>query len=226
MLVRKLIFYIVLFDSFILLSQNKNESIAKKIQQNSTSHYSFYAGGGISLTSVNLFKNIRRNPYVIGYDVRLFYDVDQMLRLTAQYTYLPTFDFEPTWLGVKSHTADMGFNLMAKIIDQEAVFYTITAFSYHSFKGFYTGINDFSNKQNNYKTNTIQQDNYFGLSCGAGFERAFLHSIVYLDFRYHFSIYRRVFTISDATYSLGLKKSIPIEKKKKKSYFTDKYHWF
>jgi hypothetical protein len=209
-----------------LFCQNSKEELAKKLQQEVNSQNAFFIGGGATLSSVNVFKNFKSKPYGIGYDVRMFYEMNYTIRLMAQYTLVPKFDFAPTWLNVRSHSFDAGFNLMARILDQEANFYTITTLSYHTFKGFYTGLNDFSNQKNKYQLNTDQKENYLGICLGAGFERSFVNTDVFLDFRYRFAVDGSVFSISDAAYSLGLKRRIDFIKLKKKNKFFDKYHWF
>ena len=223
---RSKIFLIFVFVTFVSSAQQNKESIAKEIQKKLNDQHTFFVGGGVSLTSVNIFKNYKTNPYALGYDIRAFYELDQVMRLMGQYTLIPNFDFSPTWLDLRSHTVEAGFNLMANILDQEANFYTISTLCFQSFKGFYTGLNDFSNQKNIYIPNTIQKENYVGISLGAGFERSFVNSDLFLDFRYRFAVDGRVFTISDAAYSLGWKKRITTKKLRRVNRMFDKYDWF
>jgi hypothetical protein len=183
----------------------------------------FYLGGGCVLSSVNIFRNYRQNPYRLGYNFRAYNEFSSNMRMMAEYTYMPKFSLEPTWLDVKNDVIDINLNLLAQIKDYKAIFYTITGLYAQRWKSFYTGINDFSNSKKTYLTNSIVINRYIGLDLGLGFERAFPGFQFFGEFRYRFSNTDSGFGITDAAYSAGLKTKLNTKRKKK---YHGKYNWF
>ncbi len=191
----------------------------------STPKKGFYAGGGLVLSSVNIYRNYRQNPYRLSFNARLCWDFSDNARLTGEYTYTPKFDIDPTWKRVSSHTADMNLNLLARIKDQQAMFYTITGLYYQMWKGFYTGLSDFSNSNDLFAPQQIQTSTAPGLNMGVGVERAFRYFQVFGEFRYRFAGKGTNFGITDASWNSGMKIQVN-SPKKIMSKLNGKYNWF
>ena len=85
-----------------------------------------YLGGGTAISSISFYRNVMQNPYRFCYHARAYAEVNNFYRFCFQYTYMPKFDFKPTWLNVTNTVIDVDFQLMAKITDEKAIFYTVT----------------------------------------------------------------------------------------------------
>jgi Outer membrane protein beta-barrel domain len=188
---------------------------------------------GANLSSVNIYRNYKENPYRLGFDARAYYEVNSGLRVMAEYCFTKKFDLNPTWYNVKNNVFNVSVNAMAYIKDQEVMVYTISGLCIQRWKGFYTGQQDFSSAQFYYQANTEVLNKNLGLDLGLGFERPFPGFYLYGDFRYRFANVDNSFGITDAAYNLGIK--FPIFKedvkksnkhKHKKVKGSDKYHWF
>lgn len=189
---------------------------------------------GANLSSVNIYRNYKENPYKLGLDARAYYVVNTGLRVMAEYCYTPKFDLSPTWYNVNNHIVNVSANAMAYIKDQEVMVYTITGICVQRWKGFYTGQQDYSSARFIYQPNTEVLNKNIGMDLGLGFERPFPGFYLYGDFRYRFARVDKSFGITDAAYNLGLKFPLFKEdlskkgktKKVRKNRSSDKYHWF
>lgn len=190
---------------------------------------------GANLSSINIHRNYKENPYRIGFDARVYYTVNSGLRVMTEYCYTPKFNLTPTWYDIRNQIFNVSINGMAHIKDQEVIVYTITGLCLQRWKGFYTGQQDYSSARFIYQPDTEVLNRNLGMDLGLGFERPFPGFYLYGDFRYRFSRIDKNFGITDAAYNLGLK--FPIfkedlskkkEKGRKRKIFkgSDKYHWF
>jgi hypothetical protein len=186
----------------------------------------FYFGLGCELSSVNIFRNYRQNPYHPGFNGRVYYQNSGNVRVFGEYTYIPKFNVEPTWLNVTNNVAAVNVSVLATIKDESAIFYTITGICYQRWKGYYTGINDWNvGTKNSLQPNRVYASQYMGLNLGAGFEKAFSYDSVFGEFRYRFSKTDSGYGISDAAFTVGIKVKLnPPEERRKRLH--GKYHWF
>lgn len=195
----------------------------------------FAVGFGANLSSVNILRNYKENPYRIGVNVRANYEISQGLRITAEYIKTKKFGLEPTWYDIKNSVISVALNAKAHIKNQEVIIYTISGLCWQRWQGFYTGQQDFSSARFFYDPNTSVLNRNIGLDLGLGFERPFPGFFLYGDFRYRFANVDKNFGITDVAYNLGIKFPVfkeDLQKKKKKNRMHkkgkagDKYHWF
>jgi hypothetical protein len=193
-------------------------------------------GFGGNLSSINLSRNYRENPYKIGLNLRATYDANNVIRVLAEYSYTPKFNLDPTWLNIHNQVLCLSANVMAYTRERGAMVYTITGLGIQRWKGYYTGIRDFSRARFYHNPNTNVINKTLGLDLGIGFEKEFPGFFIYGDFRYRFAQLEHAFGITDVIYNLGVKIPIHFEdlkKEKKKATVkgrhhrkSDRYHWF
>jgi len=195
-----------------------------------------FLGGGLNLSSVNIFRNYTENPYHVGWTIRASYLSKNNFRITAEYFRTPKFQLNPTWKDVRSNNLVFSFNALANIIDQDITIYTISGICFQSWKGYYTGLNDFSDARFYYTENSWVTNKNICMDLGIGFEKPFPGFYLYGDFRYRFADIDKRFGIIDALYQIGI--HFPIyfyqndsknkTKKRHKIFkrFNDKYSWF
>lgn len=195
-----------------------------------------FFGGGLNLSSVNIFRNYTENPYHLGWSVKASYLTKQNFRITTEYFRTPQFQLTPTWRDVRSNNVVFSFNALANIVDQDVIIYTVSGICFQYWKGFYTGFNDFSDARFFYTENSWVTNRLICMDLGIGFEKPLPGFNLYGDFRYRFADIDKRFGIIDAFYQLGIQ--FPIHyyenetkrktKKKKKlfNHLSDKYSWF
>jgi hypothetical protein len=225
---KKIIFAAILFAGISVQAQR---SVFKSLRDTSRHkkqrESGFYAGGGVSVSSINFFRNVLENPYRFCYHSRLYADIGNNFRACFQYTYMPRFDFKPTWLNVTNQVFDLDFHLFAEIKNQHALFYTLLGFNYQRWKGQYTGISDFNQLKllHEYTPGLYYINRYPGFSVGTGIEKGFNEFQFFGEFRFRFTSTESGFGITDAAYNLGLKFFIPYPKKIFRNP-KDRYGWF
>lgn len=226
--------YLILFLCIDLFANAQTPAIKEIKKKQSDPVFSF--GFGANLSSVNVFRNYKENPYNLGLNTRLAYNFNDNIRFVAEYTRTKKFDLNPTWLNIKSQSFVISTNAVGYIKDQDVMIYTISGLCIQSWNGYYTGLQDFSTAQFYYTDNTYIRNRNICLDLGIGFERPFPGFNLYGDFRYRFANIDNRFGITDANYNLGIKFPIIVKQKglnkkhpkKKRKLFkgSDKYHWF
>lgn len=226
--------FFIQFFLLVSLSTYAQPSVVNEISAKKTNS-PFSLGFGSVLSSVNVARNYKENPYHLGWTVRSTYDLNDNFHLTAEYASIPKFDLSPTWLGIKSNSIALSVNTVGYIKDQEIMIYTISGLCIQTWKGFYTGTQDFSTARFYYKELSFVRNKNLCLDLGIGFQRPFPGFDLFGDFRYRFANIDSRFGIIDANFNLGVKfpvfklKKDSLMKKKRKRKTTkssDKYHWF
>jgi hypothetical protein len=226
-----------LFISILIGLYFANFAVAQNtLFKNNILSENLFIGGGLNLSSVNIFRNYIENPYQLGWTIRASYLSKKNFRITAEYFRTPKFQLNPTWKDVRSNNLALSFNALANIIDQDVIIYTISGVCFQSWKGYYAGLNDFSDARFFYAENSWVTNKTICLDLGIGFEKPFPGFYLYGDFRYRFADIDRRFGIIDALYQIGI--HFPIyfyfndknnkTKKRHKLFnrFNDKYTWF
>jgi hypothetical protein len=228
---KKSIFIVLILFPLIYFAQTKNQ-----LFQNKRTEPYLHFGGSLNLSSVNIFRNYTENPYHLGWSIHSSYLTKNNLRFTLEYFRTPPFQLKPTWRDVRSNNIVLSLNALAHIVDQDVIIYTVSGICFQSWKGFYTGQNDFSDARFYYTENTWVKNKNLCLDLGIGFEKPFPGFNLYGDFRYRFAKTDNRFGIIDAFYQLGL--NFPIYprtnhknngKTKRGNFFNklnDKYNWF
>ena len=226
---------ITLYIGILFFANSKLFSQSNKINEiKSEEKHPFSIGFGGVLSSVNVARNYKENPYHLGWSSRIIYNYSDNFRFVAEYSHIPKFDLTPTWLEIKNNSVAISVNAIAHVIHEDVMIYTISGVCVQSWKGFYTGIQDFSTAHFYYQENTYVRNRNVCLDLGLGFEHPFPGFNLFGDFRYRFATIDNRFGIIDALYNLGI--NFPINtkffKNKNKSHkhksskFFDKYHWF
>jgi len=225
--------YILIFICSHFLIRAQTPAL-KEIKKNEDKPL-FSLGFGGNLSSVNVFRNYKENPYKLGWNARVTYNFSDNLRFTAEYNRIPKFSLSPTWLDIRNQSLVISANAIGYIVDQDVMIYTISGLCIQSWKGYYTGLQDFSTAHFYYSDNTYVRNRNLCLDLGIGFERPFPGFNLFGDFRYRFANIDNRFGITDANYNLGIKfpiitKATDTTKKKKRSKKLfkgkDKYSWF
>jgi|ERR1700741_3483769 len=222
-MVKNLLFgTILLFFSQVSFAQKEKKEKEFEKKQDPKG---FYFGLGTELSSINISRNYRQNPYHFGFNGRAYYQYAANLRMMGEYTYVPKFNVEPTWLNVTNTVIGLNWSILAHIKDETAMFYTITGVCYQHWKGFYTGINDYNiGTKNRLAPNNVYATSYIGLNLGAGFEKSFGYDQLFGEFRYRFSKTESGYGISDAAFTAGIKVRLNRVEAHKKLH--GKYNWF
>ena len=86
--------------------------------------------------------------------------------------------------------------------------------SYNTFKGYFTGLNDYLNLTEHYKRNTTIKSTWLGLNIGTGLEHAFGPVVLFFDYRMRIGK-TDTFTsinVQDVCYGGGLRLKIYVTK--------------
>lgn len=189
----------------------------------------FQFGAGIMSSVVYLSRNINEGNDARGWTVMASYGGDKLFRVSAQYTQYFPINIEPTWYNVRANTVESNLEWMVYFKNKKSILFPIVGLSYNTFKGYFTGSNDYLNLKSVYKTNTTISDSWLGLNVGTGFEHAFGPVVLFMDYKMRIGKMeeRFSFTIMDVCYSGGvrLKLWVPTLKKLRLG-LNDKYHWF
>jgi hypothetical protein len=186
-------------------------------------------GAGVMGSVLYLSRNINEDNDALGYTIMANYGGHKMVRFNAQYTkYLPI-NIAPTWYTIKANTIEANVEILASFKNKKTFLYPFVGLSYNTFKGYFTGDNDYLNLREKYKANSYVSSYWLGLNVGTGMEHTIGPVVIFIDYR------MRVgkadggsgFNIQDVCYSGGLrfKLSVPTLHKIYRG-INDKYHWF
>lgn len=140
-------------------------------------------GVGMARSVVYLNRNVKENNDANGLNASLIYGLNNLLRLSADYTYYYPINIEPTWFNIKANTFEVNTHIIARFKNTEAFFYPLFGVSYNNFKGYFTGKNDFLNLADKYKINQINRSVWWGLNVGTGYEIFFRRLSLFLDYK-------------------------------------------
>ena len=185
---------------------NADTGKTKKLEKINVIHI----GAGGLLTSLNFFKNTQQFTYFPEVSARIYYQPAGFLRLMVDYaTLIKQVNIIPTWLNVKSTYIDVDAHILMRlrnIENQNKLFYFIVGASAQSWKGYYTGIDDFNNSALKIQPNTNYKMLYFGGSIGFGFEYNFAPRLgMYGEIRFRVTNTDVGFGLTDVCYGLGIK---------------------
>jgi hypothetical protein len=113
---------------------------------------------------------------------------------------------------------------MARMRDQDAIFYGFLGLCSHQWKGNFIGGPSIYEYIIHYPAGSIARGSWFGFNAGAGVERAFTHFELFAEYKYRFAKTDVVFGIADVCINIGIKKKLPLKKPFEK--LNSKYNWF
>lgn len=185
---------------------------------------------GANLSVIYLARNVKENNNEPGYSLGGVYAFNGLLRLSALYTAFRTLNIEPTWENVKAHTYEANLELLARFPNKKTMVYPFAGLSYNTYKGFFTGQNDWLNLKEFYAANSVVSNQWLGLNLGLGLEHNFGPLGLYLDYRMRVGRQDKAINVMDVCYSGGVKVNLPKMKAggghKKLFHFNDRFHWF
>lgn len=186
-------------------------------------------GAGLAGSVLYLSRNIKEDNDALGYTMNVIYGGHKGFRISAQYTTYVPIDIEPTWYNIKANTIEANIEAIVLFKNNKTILYPTAGFSYNTFKGYFTGMDDFLNLKEIYKPNTIVYDQWVGFNVGTGIEHAFGPLVIFADYKMRVGRADRTggINIMDVCYSGGLRLKIwvPTFHKIYKG-MQDKYHWF
>lgn len=186
-------------------------------------------GAGIGGSVLFLSRNIKEDNDALGYTMNVVYGGHKGYRFSAQYTKYMPIDIAPTWYDIKANTIETNIEAIVLFKNNKTILYPMAGFSYNTFKGYFTGVDDFLNLEEIYKRNTIIRNNWVGLNVGTGVEHAFGPLVLFCDYKMRVGKGDKTsgINIMDVCYSGGLRLKIwvPTFHKIYRG-INDKYHWF
>ncbi len=186
-------------------------------------------GVGVGGSVLYLSRNIKEDNDALGYTFNIIYGGHKAYRLSAQYTTYVPIDIAPTWYNVKANTIEANIEAIVLFKNNVTILYPMTGLSYNTFKGYFTGVDDFLNLRERYKANSIVVNSWVGLNVGTGIEHAFGPLVLFGDYKMRVGKMAETggINIMDVCYSAGirLKISVPTLNKLYRG-ANDKYHWF
>jgi hypothetical protein len=182
--------------------------------------------GGFNISVIYLARNIKDNNNEPGYSGGITYRINDYIRVSGLYTKFKPINIEPTWLNVNANTIESNLEIMANFPNKQTLLYPFAGFSYNTYKGYFTGKQDYLNLIEYYPANSIVRNNWVGFNLGAGIEHNFGILGLYFDYRMRVGKQERGFNIMDVCYTGGVKINFP--KNKIKSIFStrDRFKWF
>ncbi len=192
-------------------------------------------GGGVMGSVLYLSRNINEKNDAFGSTFIFNYGGgnQKLLRYSFQYTKFFPIDIAPTWYNVHAQTFESNVEMMVFFKNKKTVLYPFVGLSYNTFKGFFTGANDYLNLYQKYGFNNIVSNRWIGFNIGTGAEHAFGPVVIFVDYKMRVGKLeeRASFTIMDICYTGGirLKLAVPeahVALRKLYRGINDKYHWF
>jgi hypothetical protein len=204
------------------IKKTKPATIAKKEKEYSK----LSIKGGFNISVIYLARNIKDNNNEPGYSGGMTYRINDYIRVSGLYTKFKPINIEPTWLNVNANTIESNLEIMANFPNKQTLLYPFAGFSYNTYKGYFTGKQDYLNLIEYYPANSIVKNNWVGFNLGTGIEHNFGIIGLYFDYRMRVGKQERGFNIMDVCYTGGIKINLP--KNKTKSIFRtrDRFNWF
>lgn len=201
---RSFAFMIVLSCCFsILVSQVRTIKPIKSHPSTALFSFGFGAAGSVLFLS----RNVKPDNEARGYQASLVYGGSKLFRGSLEYTRYQTINIEPTWYNIKAQSIECNMHILARFNESKAVFYPIFGLSYNTFKGFYTGVNDYLNLSSLYSVNQDVVTHWLGFNVGTGFECYFNRLSFYADYKMRLGVSEgyNEFNIIDVCLSAGIR---------------------
>lgn len=189
-------------------------------------------GMGLTGSVLYLSRNIKEDNDALGYTFSALYGGHKTFRIGAQYTKYVPIDMGPTWYDVKASTTEANAEMIVLFKNNQTILYPLVGFSYNTFQGYFTGVDDFLNLRELYRVNTEVRNTWIGLNVGTGIEHAFGPVVIFADYKMRVGeqdkrVGNRGINIMDVCYTGGLRLKlwVPTLHKLYKG-VNDRYHWF
>lgn len=227
-----IIILFLVFGITSILAQDKTTAKAKtpapkrNLKETTYTKLSMKAGGSFSV--IYLARNIKDNNTEPGYCGGLIYEVNNFVRVAGLYTYFKPIDIEPTWYDVKASTIEANMEVLAKFPNKKTLLYPFFGFSYNTYKGYFTGQNDYLHLSQTYQPNSIIKNHWLGFNLGTGIEHNFGIIGLFIDYRMRVGKHEKAINIMDVCYTGGLKIRFPYGRlaKAMSPRTSDRFNWF
>lgn len=143
----------------------------------------FGIGGGVTRSFVFLPRNVKEHDDVTGFHASLIYGGEKIFRGNLEYTYYKKINIEPTWYDIRAYTIEMNMQAIARFQKTRTYFYPVFGLSYNSFKGYFTGVDDFLHLSYKYQKNQTVNTRWIGLNIGSGFEQYIKQFSLYGEYK-------------------------------------------
>ncbi len=164
---------------------------------------------GANLSVIFLARNVKENNNEPGYCFGGGYEVNNFFRVAALYSYFKPINIAPTWENIKANSIEINAEIVARFPNKKTLLYPFAGLSYNTFKGFFTGQQDFLNLKEFYTPNSRVTNNWLGLNLGTGLEHNFGIIGLFIDYRMRVGKQDKVFNIMDVCYTGGVKIRFP-----------------
>src|SRR5205085_12376021 len=111
-------------------------------------------GFGAMGSVLYLSRNIKEKNDAYGYTFSANYGGTNLLRLGIQYTYYQPLNIAPTWYNINAQSIEANLEIIARFQDNKSYLYPFVGLSYNTFRGYFTGLNDYLNLFQYYKINS------------------------------------------------------------------------
>lgn len=174
----------------------------------------YQVGFGMMGSVLYLSRNIKEDNDAKGYVFTANYGGQNYCRVNVQYTQYKPINIEPTWYDIKANSIEANLEILARFKNEVTLLYPFVGFSYNTFKGYFTGIDDYLNLQERYKRNSTVKNSWLGLNIGTGLEHTFGPVVLFIDYRMRIGKtdnYASI-NIQDVCYGGGLRLKIYVPK--------------
>jgi hypothetical protein len=227
----KKIYLFILLLTFILPGYGDNYTggdVPKRRKKKELKKTNLEFGVGITGSVLYLARNVKEDNDAKGYTFIANYGVNDLFRLSAQYTKFLPINIAPTWYDVTANSAEVNAEMIVMFKNNKTMLYPLAGLSYNTFKGYFTGANDYLNLRELYKANTTVSNKWFGVNVGTGMEHAFGPIVIFADYKMRVGkMEPKGINIMDVCYSGGIRiKLYVLTLKSVYHKFGDRYHWF
>lgn len=176
----------------------------------------FQLGAGLNGSVLYLSRNIKEDNDALGYTFVANYGGQNYLRLNLQYTYYKPINIEPTWYTIQANSIETNIEILARFNNNVTLLYPFVGVSYNTFKGYFTGMDDYLNLKEHYKSNSTIRNRWIGINIGTGLEHTFGPIVLFIDYRMRLGKADNLgsFNIMDVCYGGGVRVKISVPKSK------------
>jgi hypothetical protein len=226
--------FLTLVLTGLLFSETSSQTTkTPKAKRNEVTKTNLEIGVGVMGSVLYLSRNIKEDNDAKGFSINGNYGGNKLCRIGFQYTYYKPINIEPTWYDVKAQTIEANLEILARFKNNKSFLYPFVGLSYNTFKGYFTGLDDFLGLREYYPANTVQAERWVGVNAGTGFEHAFGPVVVFADYRMRVGFQNQYgnksggLNIMDVCYGAGVrvKLYVPTLHKLYRG-VTDRYGWF
>ncbi len=162
-------------------------------------------GTGVMRSFIFLTRNVQDNNDATGFTGSVVYGGEKIFRGCLEFTGYRKIDIVPTWYNIKAYTIELNGQALARFKNTRAYFYPLFGISFNSFKGYFTGKNDFLHLTGKYEPNQVARTNWIGANVGAGYEQYFKRISIFGEYKMRIGRSNKQLTIMDVCFSAGLR---------------------